>query len=247
MDLLTLGGLIVAFCSVFLANWLGGGEVVLLLNLPSAIIVIVGSLGAALVQSSVSEALAALKLLRWSLFPPSFDLEGSRQTINRLALKARRLSIIALEDDIKALNHGFATRALQMAVDGTDPELLADRLHDEASRIRDRRASCVSFLESIGGYAPTLGIMGSVLGLIQAMANLDSPEALGHGIAVAFVSTLYGQGFANLVVFPICRKLYRYVDQELLSNQMFIDGIHGIATGKHPQRLDLELGGYEQL
>lgn len=245
MDLLTLGGLIVAFASVFLANWLGGGEVILLLNLPSAIIVIVGSLGAALAQSSIREAIAALNVLRWALFPPRFDLDGGREIIVQLAYKARRFSIIALEDDVAALGNDFAVRALQMAIDGTDPEILADRLHDEAERIRDRRGQCISFLEAIGGYAPTLGIMGSVLGLIQAMANLDSPEALGHGIAVAFVSTLYGQGFANLVIFPICNKLSRYADQELLSNQMFIDGIHGIATGKHPQRLDLELGGYE--
>ena len=245
MDLLTLGGLIVAFASVFLANWLGGGEVVLLLNLPSAIIVIVGSLGAALAQSSVREAVAALKVLRWALFPPKFDLEKGRQTMVSLAHKARRLSILSLENDINALNNEFATRALQMAIDGAEPDILADRLHDEAERIRERRSKCISFLEAIGGYAPTLGIMGSVLGLIQAMANLDSPEALGHGIAVAFVSTLYGQGFANLVIFPICTKLSRYADQELLNNQMFIDGIHGIAIGKHPQRLDLELGGYE--
>lgn len=245
MDLLTLGGLIVAFSSVFFANWLGGGEVVLLFNLPSAIIVIVGSLGAALAQSSVREALAALGVLKWALFPPHFDLEGARQTIIGLAHKSRRLSIIALENDIDALHNEFATRALQMAIDGTEPDILADRLHDEADRIRARRHRCIGFLEAIGGYAPTLGIMGSVLGLIQAMANLDSPEALGHGIAVAFVSTLYGQGFANLVVFPICTKLSRYADQELLNNQMFIDGIHGIAVGKHPQRLDLELGGYE--
>mgnify|MGYP000610315954 FL=1 len=205
MDFLTLGGLIVAFASVFLANWLGGGEVVLLLNLPSAIIVVVGSLGAALAQSSLHEAIAALRMLSWSLFPPVFDLSGNRRTLNQLAHKARRFSIIALEDDVQSLNNEFAIRAMQMAVDAADPELLSDRLHDEAERIRDRRGSYISFLESIGGYAPTLGIMGSVLGLIQAMANLDSPEALGHGIAVAFVSTLYGQGFANLVIFPICR------------------------------------------
>lgn len=245
MDLLTLAGLVVAFASVFLANWLGGGEIVLLINLPSAIIVIVGSLGATLAQSTLTESIAALRLLKWSILPPIFDLSGNRQTINLLAHKARRFSVIALENDVKALNNDFAIRALQMAVDGADPELLYERLHDEAERIREKRGHCIAFLESIGGYAPTLGIMGSVLGLIQAMANLDSPEALGHGIAVAFVSTLYGQGFANLVVFPISRKLYRYADQELLNNQMFIDGIHGIATGKHPQRLDLELSGYE--
>jgi chemotaxis protein MotA len=103
----------------------------------------------------------------------------------------------------------------------------------------------VAFIESIGGYAPTLGIMGSVLGLIQAMANLDSPEALGHGIAVAFVSTLYGQCFANLVIFPIVKKLSGYVDRELLYHQLLIDGICGIAIGKHPYRLELELNTYE--
>ncbi|TDO98312.1 motility protein A [Marinomonas balearica] len=245
MDFLTIGGLLVAFCSVFLANWLGGGEVILLLNLPSAIIVIAGSMGATLMQSRLTDALEAAKLLKWSIFPPVFNLQKARLLIGTLSNKARRLSLVSLDADIAALGNPFATRALQMAIDGADPDMLSDRLHEEAIRIRDKRHISISFLESIGGYAPTLGIMGSVLGLIQAMANLDSPEALGHGIAVAFVSTLYGQGFANLVVFPISKKLSNYCDQELLYNQLLIDGVHGIAIGKHPQRLDLELSGYE--
>lgn len=245
MDFVTLAGLLIAFSSVFLANWLGGGEIVLLLNLPSAIIVIVGSIGASLIQSSIQEAVNALRLLKWSLFPPVYDFNSARVLINNLAHKSRRLSLLALESDIEALGNRFSSRALQMAIDGTDPELLSDRLHDDAVRIHDKRMKSISFIESIGGYAPTLGIMGSVLGLIQAMANLDSPEALGHGIAVAFVSTLYGQGFANLVIFPIVRKLTNYVDKELLYHQLLIDGICGIALGKHPYRLELELNTYE--
>ncbi|MGB5997561.1 MAG: flagellar motor protein [Marinomonas sp.] len=245
MDFVTLAGLLLAFSSVFLANWLGGGEVVLLLNLPSAIIVIVGSVGATLMQSSIQDALRAFYLAKWSLFPPVYDFSFARAYLIELAQKARRTSLFSLESDIASFPNPFAARALQMAIDGTDPELLADRLHDEANRIHDKRMASVRFLESIGGYAPTLGIMGSVLGLIQAMANLDSPSALGHGIAVAFVSTLYGQGFANLVIFPISKKLSSYVDQELLYHQLIIDGVHGIATGKHPQRLDIELTSYE--
>ncbi|AEF53884.1 flagellar motor protein [Marinomonas posidonica] len=245
MDFVTLAGLLIAFSSVFLANWLGGGEVFLLLNLPSAIIVIVGSIGATLIQSSIQDAIRALALMKWSLFPPIYDFNSARSSINNLAHKARRLSLLALESDVNAINNPFSTRALQMAIDGTDPNILSDRLHDDAVRIHERRMKSVNFLESIGGYAPTLGIMGSVLGLIQAMANLDSPEALGHGIAVAFVSTLYGQGFANLVIFPIAKKLSTYVDKELLYHQLLIDGICGIAIGKHPYRLELELATYE--
>jgi chemotaxis protein MotA len=245
VDFVTLAGLLIAFSSVFLANWLGGGEIVLLLNLPSAIIVIVGSIGATLIQSSIQEAIRAFSLLKWSLFPPVYDFNSSRVTINNLANKARRLSLLALEADVDALGSRFSNRALQMVIDGAEPELLADRLQDDATRIYNKRMKSVAFIESIGGYAPTLGIMGSVLGLIQAMANLDSPEALGHGIAVAFVSTLYGQGFANLVIFPIVKKLSGYVDRELLYHQLLIDGICGIAIGKHPYRLELELNTYE--
>ena len=245
MDFVTLGGLFLAFSSVFLANWLGGGEVVLLLNLPSAIIVIVGSIGATLMQSSIQDALRAFYLAKWSVFPPVYDFAFAKAFIVKLSQKARQTSLFSLEEDIELFANPFASRALQMAIDGTDPELLVDRLHDEANRIHDKRMASVSFLESIGGYAPTLGIMGSVLGLIQAMANLNSPTALGHGIAVAFVSTLYGQGFANLVVFPIVKKLASYADQELLYHQLIIDGVHGVATGKHPQRLEIELNSYE--
>lgn len=245
MDFLTLAGLIIAFTSVFLANWLGGGEVVLLLNLPSAIIVIVGSIGASLIQSNVSDALRSLGMLKWTLFPPSFNLPNARQSIFLLAVKARKSSLVSLDGDIGKLNSVLATRALQMAVDGAEADDLYNRMHEEAVRLRQKRESAIEFLESIGGYAPTLGIMGSVLGLIQAMANLDSPEALGHGIAVAFVSTLYGQGFSNLVIFPLAKKITNHADNELLYNQLLIDGIYGIATGKHPQRLDLELSGYE--
>ncbi|MCB5161985.1 flagellar motor protein [Marinomonas algarum] len=245
MDFVTLAGLIIAFSSVFLANWLGGGDVVLLLNLPSAIIVIVGSIGATLIQSNIQESLRAFALVKWSLFPPVYDFNSARSSLNSLAHKARKFSLLALESDIEVLGNSFSSRALQMAIDGAEADSLSDRLHDDAVRLYDRRMKSVSFLESIGGYAPTLGIMGSVLGLIQAMANLDSPEALGHGIAVAFVSTLYGQGFANLVVFPIVKKLTGYIEKELLYHQLLIDGICGIALGKHPYRLELELDTYE--
>lgn len=244
MDFITLAGLFIAFSAVFLANWLGGGEVVFLLNLPSAIIVILGSVGATLIQSNIQEAIRALSLLKWSLIPPVYDFNTAREIINNLAHKVRRTSLISLESDIHSFTP-FLSRALQMLLDGTDPDLLEHRLHDDANRHYEKRMKSVSFLESIGGYAPTLGIMGSVLGLIQAMANLNSPEALGHGIAVAFISTLYGQGFANLVVFPISNKLSDYADKELLYHQLLIDGMCGIATGKHPSRLELELASYE--
>ncbi|MFT2110273.1 MotA/TolQ/ExbB proton channel family protein [Marinomonas sp. 2405UD68-3] len=245
MDFLTLAGLIIAFTSVFLANWLGGGEVVLLLNMPSAIIVIVGSVGASLIQSSLVDALRSLGMLKWTLFPPLFNLSNARQSVFLLAVKARKSSLVSLDGDIGLLNSALATRALQMVLDGAEADDVYDRMHDEAVRLRKKRESAIEFLESIGGYAPTLGIMGSVLGLIQAMANLDSPEALGYGIAVAFVSTLYGQGFSNLVIFPLAKKITHHADTELLYNQLLIDGVYGIAIGKHPQRLDLELSGYE--
>lgn len=245
MDLLTLAGLVIAFSSVFLANWLGGGEIVLLLNFPSAIIVIAGSFGTALIQSSLSDSIRALSMLKWTLFPPVFDLQKAKNDIYFLAVKARKSSLVTLENDIHFFGSAIASRALQMAVDGAEAEDVYSRAHDEAIRLREKRQASIDFLESIGGYAPTLGIMGSVLGLIQAMSNLDSPEALGQGIAVAFVSTLYGQGFANLVIFPLAKKVTKYAEQELLFTQLLVDGIYGIAVGKHPQRLDVELSGYE--
>ena len=246
MDFLTLAGLFIAFSAVVLSNLLGGGEMVLLLNLPSAIIVIFGSLGAALVQSNIKEASRSLSLLKWSLFPPVFEFSNARELIYTLATKARRHSVMSLESDVSSLNDDFSERALQMAIDGADPESFSELLHEEVLRFRDKRMSSIDFLESIGGYAPTLGIMGSVLGLIQAMSNLDSPEALGHGIAVAFVSTLYGQGFANLIIFPLTKKLTNYVEKEALYYQLMVEGVYGIAIGKNPHRLDVELSGYEQ-
>jgi chemotaxis protein MotA len=246
MDLLTIAGLFLAFSSVVLSNLLGGGEMILLINLPSAIIVVFGSLGASLVQSSVAEATRSLTLLKWAIFPPVFEFSNARELIYKLATQARRHSVVSLESELEAMNDVFSERALQMAIDGADPENFSDLLHDEVLRFRDKRMTSIDFLESIGGYAPTLGIMGSVLGLIQAMANLDSPEALGHGIAVAFVSTLYGQGFANLIIFPITKKISNYIDKETLYYQLIVDGVYGIATGKNPHRLDIELSGYEQ-
>ena len=222
MDLLTIAGLFLAFSSVVLSNLLGGGEMILLINLPSAIIVVFGSLGASLVQSSVAEATRSLTLLKWAIFPPVFEISNARELIYKLATQARRHSVVSLESELEAMNDVFSERALQMAIDGADPENFSDLLHDEVLRFRDKRMTSIDFLESIGGYAPTLGIMGSVLGLIQAMANLDSPEALGHGIAVAFVSTLYGQGFANLIIFPITKKISNYIDKIRLNLQFFV-------------------------
>ena len=244
IDTGTLLGLVLAVAGIFGAQWIDGGRVASLLQGTAFMIVFAGTIGAVLVQTPTAVFTRAVRMARWALYPPQRDIE---RVIGRLvdwAQIARKEGALALEDRARQLNDPFVKSGLQMLVDGFAPDQLREALDVEIAARDETLRAAVRVWESAGGYAPTIGIIGAVLGLIHVMENLADPTRLGAGIAVAFVATVYGLVFANLVLLPIAGKLRNVVAEESLMRELTQEALVGIAAGEHPQLIRARLKGF---
>jgi chemotaxis protein MotA len=152
--------------------------------------------------------------------------------------------MLALENLLDTVTHPFTRNGLQMLVDGFEPDRIRDALQIEINYYENRQKTAARVWESAGGYAPTIGILGAVLGLIHVMENLSEPTKLGSGIAIAFVATIYGVGSANLIFLPIAGKLKALVDAQVVHREMVLDGLLGIANGENPRLIEARLAGF---
>lgn len=247
MDRLSVLGLLIGVLAIVLGNFAEGGSIAALLNFPAALIVIGGTLGAALLQTPQYQLAPALLMLKWVFLPPEDDGKTNRQKIITWATTARREGLLGLENIIPKEKNMFARKGLEMLVDGYEPQMIREAMNNDRLLKEVRGLENAKVFEAMGGYAPTIGILGAVLGLIQVMANLSDPSELGSGIAVAFVATIYGVGFANLVLLPIANKLKALVMEASIQQDMFIEGIIGIAQGENPRAIDLKISAYNNL
>ncbi len=244
LDTSTLLGLLLALAGIFGAQWIDGGRAGSLLQGTAFMIVVAGTLGAVLVQTPAVVFTRAVRMARWALFPPQRDIERLIGRLVEWAQVARRDGALALEGRGRQLTDPFAKSGLQMLVDGFQPDQLREALDVELAARDETQRAAVRVWESAGGYAPTIGIIGAVLGLIHVMENLADPTRLGAGIAVAFVATIYGLVFANLVLLPIAGKLRNVVAEESLMRELMQEGLVGIAAGEHPQLIRARLKGF---
>ena len=244
MDILSVLGIIIGIGAILLGQYLDGGHVSSLINGPALLIVFGGSLGAIMLQSPTAVFLHALRLLPWVFKPPLLPLDDSIQRIIRWSDVARREGLLGLENLIDQEPDIFIQRGIQMLVDGYEPaDIRATMEIDLISKERlDLQAAKV--FEGMGAYAPTIGIIGAVLGLIHVMGNLADPTQLGSGIAVAFVATVYGVSFANLLFIPIGNKIKSVVQEESQFREMLIEGIVSIAEGDNPRIIQSRLYGF---
>jgi chemotaxis protein MotA len=244
MDILSIIGIVVGVGAILLGQYLDGGHVETLLNGPALIIVLGGSLGAIMLQSPLSVFLHAMKLFKWIFKPPQLPLDESIQRIVRWSDLARREGLLGLEDAINDEPDLFIRRGLQMLVDGYEPESI--RLNMEIDMISKEKfdIQAAKVFEAMGAYAPTIGIIGAVLGLIHVMGNLADPTQLGSGIAVAFVATVYGVALANLLFIPIGTKIKSVIQEESQFREMLIEGIVSIAEGDNPRIIQSRLYGF---
>ena len=196
-----------AFAAIIGGNFLEGGTFGSLVNLPAAVIVIGGTLAAAMLQSSPKNLSRALRMLVWIVAPPPVVFQQGLDKVISWAHTARRDGLLGLETLAESEPSRFARKGLQLLVDGNEPETIRNVMEAESFHIEQRDIDAARFYESMGGYSPTIGIIGAVMGLIHVMGNLSDPSRLGSGIAVAFVATIYGVGFANLLLIPIAGKL----------------------------------------
>lgn len=242
-DLTAVMGLPVGIGLVLFGQILEGGRLGSILQLTAAIIVFGGTFGAVLVSFSLSDVRTALRSLRSVFIDDEAPMDDTINAIARFAIKARRDGIMSLEDDVEHLDDPFLKRGLGLAVDGTSPTTLRAMLEGEADSRDQIDELPARVYESAGGYAPTLGILGAVLGLIHVMENLTDPNKLGAGIAVAFVATVYGVGSANLVFLPIAAKLRLKAAVRAKRRQLVSEGILAIQEGQNPRLIEHKLRG----
>ena len=243
MDVLALLGAVIAFAAVIVGNSLEGGQLAALLNAPAFLIVVGGTLGAIILQTPLSRLLRALAILRWVVQPPMSEARRDIQKLTEWSRVARKEGLLGLENIAEKVADPFHRKGLELIIDGLDPFSIR-RLLEADSRTRvDADLAAAQVFRSMGGYAPTIGILGAVIGLIQVMGNLADPDQLGQGIATAFVATIYGVGFANLLFLPVADRLRGIVVQSAGGDDLFIEGLLAIAEGEHPRNIETRLQG----
>ncbi|ACE82996.1 flagellar motor protein [Cellvibrio japonicus] len=244
MDVLSIIGVIIGFAAIIGGNLMEGGGLSTLVNGPAAFIVIGGTLGAAILQTPKNSLRRALKILGWVFKPPYVPFKQGVNNISRWAAAARKDGLLGLESVSEREKDKFAKKGLQLLVDGNEPEVIRRVLETDMIVDEQRDLDAIKFYESMGGYAPTIGIIGAVMGLIHVMNNLADPSTLGPGIAVAFVATIYGVALANLLLIPIANKLRMCVNENSQYRELIIEGIIAIADGENPRSIEMKLNGY---
>ncbi len=244
MDIISIVGLLMGLGAIVFGQILEGGHIMSLVQPTAMLIVLGGTLGAVMLQSQVSVFVASIKMAAWVFSPPAMESEFRIAKIANWSQMARKEGLLALEDEIERLTDPFDQKGLHLLVDGAEPERLRELLDVEIGAWEAQLKLAARVWESAGGYSPTIGIIGAVLGLIHVMENLSDPSKLGAGIAVAFVATVYGVGLANLVYLPVAKKLLAIISRLVALREMYVDGLVGIANGDNPRTIEARMRGY---
>ncbi|MBN8440773.1 MAG: flagellar motor protein [Thauera sp.] len=244
MDSISLVGVTLGLAAILIGQALEGGHISSLVQPTAFIIVIGGTLGAVMLQSPLRTFVEGMRMVRWVFVPPIVNPEDIITRVAGWSQTARKEGLLILENQIDGLGDPFMRKGLQLLVDGVEPTRLREVLEVEIGVWEAQLRQSARIWEGAGGYAPTIGILGAVMGLIHVMENLTDPSKLGAGIAVAFVATIYGVGLANLVFLPIAKKLMAHIATMTTQREMFVDGIVGIANGDNPRIIESRMKGY---
>jgi chemotaxis protein MotA len=246
LDFLSFIGIIIAFLAILGGNWLEGGHIDSLVNGPAMVIVTGGTIGAILLQTPVPVFLHALRLSGRVFLPLRVDMRVTIEKLVKWSNIARKEGLLGLETIADEEPDPFIRKGMQLLVDGSEPEILRDILEMEVDASEQHDIQAAKVYEGMGGYSPTIGIIGAVMGLIHVMQNLADPSKLGSGIATAFVATIYGVGLANLFLLPIAAKLKTQSENIVKFREMVIEGVIGIAEGDNPRSIETKLKGFLQ-
>ena len=244
MDKATLAGLVLAIGGILLGLMLEGGNIGQVLQPTAAMIVFGGTLGAILIQYPLPVALGAFRRLAQVFVEPEQTAQSTIELLVKYANQARREGIVSLDKELATVEEPFLRRSLMLAVDGTESQELRKIMELELDNKEEQEEKIPQLFESAGGFSPTIGIIGAVLGLIQVMQHLDKIDEVGKGIAVAFVATLYGVGAANLILLPAAGKLKIRIRDEQIIREMTIEGVVSILEGINPRMLEEKLRGF---
>ena len=237
-------GLALALAGIVGGHILEGGHVDSLLQVTAFVIVAGGTVGAVMLQTPIRVFWGGIRMLKWIFIPPNYASESLIRQITVWSSAVRKEGLLILDTGVEEIEDPFVRKGMHLLVDGTPPEKMREMLEVDINAFEDFGRQSARVWEAAGGYAPTIGILGAVLGLIHVMENLSNPAKLGGGIAVAFVATIYGVGLANLVFLPIANKLKTLINQQVIWREMLIDGLVAIAQGENPRIIEEKLLGY---
>ncbi len=245
-DFATLGGVIVAIGSLLGGLIMDGGKVSDVTQVTAAIIVLGGTLGAVMVTSPLSSLFAAAAGLKKVFFEEVLSPEAAIDEVVGYATKARKSSLISLEEDLDKIDDPFLKKMLTLAVDGTDLQELRKMIDLDLAQAEKRSEAEAKVFEAAGGYSPTIGIIGAVMGLIQVMKHLENIDEVGKGIAIAFVATVYGVAVANLFLLPAAGKLKTRAQNDIQIKELLLEGVSGILEGMNPKLIRTKLEAFVQ-
>ena len=241
MDKSSFAGIFIAAGGIFLGLMLEGGRLVQIVQPTAALIVFGGTLGAVMLQFPLRVVLAAFRRLGHVFFDRSKDPQTLIAEIVRYAHKARKDGIVSLDSELEDVGDPFLKKSLMLAIDGTEPQEIRKLMELELDNQSEHEEHIPRVFESAGGFSPTVGIIGAVLGLIQVMQHLDDIGEVGRGIAVAFVATIYGVGAANLFLLPVAGKIKMRIRQEQIRREMMLEGVISILEGMNPRMIETKL------
>jgi chemotaxis protein MotA len=244
LDKGTIAGILLAIGGIVAGLLLEGGNLGQILQPTAAMIVFGGTLGAILIQFPLRVVIASFRDLGKVLFVRGEKAQAVIAQLIQFANQARRQGIVSLDAEIDNISEPFLKKALMLAVDGTEPEQLRKMMELELDNQSEEEERVPQVFESAGGFSPTIGIIGAVMGLIQVMQHMDKIEEVGRGIAVAFVATIYGVGAANLFLLPAAGKLKIRIRQSQVIREMMLEGVISILEGMNPRMLEMKLFGF---
>jgi chemotaxis protein MotA len=244
MDLVSVIGTVLAFLVIVLGTLLKGSSLESLWNPAAFLIVFAGTLAALMVQTSGKVLHRAAQILPQVYRPQRHEPQGLIRQIIGWSEISRRQGLLGLESQLDEQRDGFTLKGLQLLIDGSEPEAIRAVLDLELGIREQSDLDAAKVFENAGTYSPTLGIIGAVMGLMAVMQNLADPSKLGHGIAAAFVATIYGIGLANLLMLPIAARLKSLIHKQSEMREILIEGLVSIAAGDNPRQIESKLQGY---
>ncbi|HEV2647557.1 MAG TPA: flagellar motor protein [Acidobacteriaceae bacterium] len=244
MDIASIGGVLLAIIGILGGLMMEGGSIAQVTQPTAMMIVLGGTLGAVMLQFPLNIFVAAMKQFFRVFSSATTDGEVIIQQLVAFAVQARKSGILSLDDDLELVTDPFLKQTLMLAIDGTEPAAVRQIMRLELENKAEGEERIPQVFESAGGFAPTVGIIGAVIGLIQVMQKLDNIAEVGHGIAVAFVATIYGVGLANLVFLPAAGKLRLRQQEEQMVKEMMLEGVISIQEGMNPRMIEIKLRTY---
>ncbi|HEY0759322.1 MAG TPA: flagellar motor protein [Acidisarcina sp.] len=244
MDKSTVGGIFLAFAGIALGLIIEGGKVGQMIQPTAAMIVFGGTIGAVLIQFPLEVVMEAAGQLRFVFTHKAGSSAGLAESLLRYAHKARRDGMLSLDEELDGITDPFLKKTLMLAIDGMEPDELRGIMDLELSLKAEKEDQIPRVFEAAGGFAPTIGIIGAVLGLIQVMQKLENINEVGKGIAVAFVATVYGVGSANILFLPWAGKLKIRMRERQLVREMTLEAVVSILEGINPRVLEGKMSGY---